>query len=96
MQYLGLTSLGSAMYDLEKKFTLTYTEIDNFIFYNTIGQAVFVNLTCVIGAFGLVFMIYAIKQSSLNTFIHYSLVGSAVTWFAFRLFSSTSSKAKKE
>tara|TARA_B110000967_G_scaffold110354_1_gene112920 strand:+ start:697 stop:1464 length:768 start_codon:yes stop_codon:yes gene_type:complete len=52
---------------------------DNFIFYNTIGQAVFVNLTCVIGAFGLVFMIYAIKQSSLNTFIHYSLVGSAVT-----------------
>ena len=52
---------------------------DNFIFYNTIGQAVFVNLTCVIGAFGLVFMIYAIKQSSLNTFIHYSLIGSTVT-----------------
>jgi len=52
---------------------------DNFNFYNTIGQAVFVNLTCLIGAFGLVFMIYGIKQSSLNTFIHYSLVGSTVT-----------------
>jgi len=52
---------------------------DNLIFYHTIGQAIFVNLTCVIGAFGLVFMIYAIKQSSLNTFIHYSLIGSTVT-----------------
>tara|TARA_B110000459_G_scaffold133795_1_gene146250 strand:- start:2060 stop:2890 length:831 start_codon:yes stop_codon:yes gene_type:complete len=52
---------------------------NNLIFYNTIGQAFFVNLTCIIGAFGLVFMIYAIKQSSLNTFIHYSLVGSTVT-----------------
>jgi len=52
---------------------------DNLIFYHTIGQAIFVNLTCVIGAFGLVFMIYAITQSSLNTFIHYSLIGSTVT-----------------
>ena len=44
--------------------------------YTTLSEAVFVNLTCIIGALGLVFMIYALKESTLNNFIHYSLLGS--------------------
>ena len=44
--------------------------------YMTLSEAVFVNLTCIIGALGLVFMIYALKESTLNNFIHYSLLGS--------------------
>ena len=52
---------------------------DDFLFYNTISQAIFVNTTCIIGALGLVFMVYGIKKSSLNTFIHYSLIGATVT-----------------
>lgn len=44
--------------------------------YTTLSAAVFVNLTCVIGALGLVFMIYALKNSTLNNFIHYNLLGS--------------------
>jgi len=36
-------------------------------------------LSCIIGALGLVFMIYALKESSLNNFIHYSLLGSIGT-----------------
>ena len=52
---------------------------NNFTFYNTIGQAVFVNLTCLIGALGLVFMIYALKNCSLSTFIHYSLIGASLS-----------------
>ena len=52
---------------------------DDLLFYNTIKQFAFVNLTCVIGALGLVFMVYGIKQSSLSMFIHYSLLGAIVT-----------------
>ena len=52
---------------------------DDLLFYNTISQAIFVNTTCIIGALGLVFMVYGIKKSSLNTFIHYSLIGATVT-----------------
>jgi len=44
--------------------------------YTTLSEAVFVNLTCIIGALGLVFMIYALKESTINNFIHYSLLGS--------------------
>lgn len=44
--------------------------------YTTLSEAVFVNLTCIIGALGLVFMIYALKESTLNNFIHYILLGS--------------------
>ena len=44
--------------------------------YTTFSEAVFVNLTCIIGALGLIFMIYALKESTLNNFIHYSLLGS--------------------
>ena len=44
--------------------------------YTTLCEAVFVNLTCIIGALGLVFMIYALKESTLNNFIHYSLLVS--------------------
>lgn len=49
---------------------------NNYTFYNTIGQAVFINLTCFVGALGLVFMIYALKKCSISTFIHYSLFGA--------------------
>jgi len=52
---------------------------EDLLFYNTIQQFAFVNLTCVIGALGLVFMVYGIKQSSLSMFIHYSLFGAIVT-----------------
>lgn len=44
--------------------------------YTTLSEAVFVNLACIIGALGLIFMIYALKESTLNNFIHYSLLGS--------------------
>ena len=48
----------------------------NFTIYTTLSEALFVNLTCTIGALGLIFMIYALKESTLNNFIHYILVGS--------------------
>ena len=52
---------------------------NGFAMYTTLSEALFVNLTCIIGALGLVFMIYALKESSLNNFIHYSLLGSIGT-----------------
>ena len=52
---------------------------ESFIFYPTLSELLYVNLTCIIGAFGLVFMIYALKESTLNNFIHYSLLGSIGT-----------------
>jgi len=52
---------------------------NGFTMYTTFSEALFVNLTCSIGALGLVFMIYALKESSLNNFIHYSLLGSIGT-----------------
>jgi drug/metabolite transporter (DMT)-like permease len=51
----------------------------NFTMYTTLSEALFVNLACIIGALGLVFMIYALKESTLNNFIHYSLLGSIGT-----------------
>jgi drug/metabolite transporter (DMT)-like permease len=51
----------------------------DFTIYTTLGEALFVNFTCIIGALGLVFMIYALKESTLNNFIHYSLLGSIGT-----------------
>ena len=48
----------------------------NFVIYSTLDEVLFVNLACIIGALGLVFMIYALKESTLNNFIHYSLLGS--------------------
>ncbi len=51
----------------------------NFTIYTTLSEALFVNLTCTIGALGLIFMIYALKESTLNNFIHYSLLGSIGT-----------------
>ena len=51
----------------------------HFTIYTTLSEALFVNLTCIIGALGLVFMIYALKESTLNNFIHYSLLGSIGT-----------------
>jgi drug/metabolite transporter (DMT)-like permease len=53
--------------------------VSDFTIYTTLGEALFVNSTCVIGALGLVFMIYALKESTLNNFIHYSLLGSIGT-----------------
>ena len=52
---------------------------NGFAMYTTFSEVLFVNLTCIIGALGLVFMIYALKESSLNNFIHYSLLGSIGT-----------------
>lgn len=52
---------------------------NGFAMYTTLSEALFVNLTCIIGALGLVFMIYALKESTLNDFIHYSLLGSIGT-----------------
>ena len=52
---------------------------NGFAMYTTFSEVLFVNLTCIIGAHGLVFMIYALKESSLNNFIHYSLLGSIGT-----------------
>ena len=51
----------------------------HFTIYTTLSEALFVNLTCIIGALGLIFMIYALKESTLNNFIHYSLLGSIGT-----------------
>ena len=51
----------------------------DFTIYTTLREALFVNFTCIIGALGLVFMIYALKESTLNNFIHYSLLGSIGT-----------------
>jgi drug/metabolite transporter (DMT)-like permease len=53
--------------------------VSDFTIYTTLGEALFVNSTCIIGALGLVFMIYALKESTLNNFIHYSLLGSIGT-----------------
>ena len=53
--------------------------VSDFTIYTTLGEALFVNSTCIIGALGLVFMIYALKESTLNNFIHYSLMGSIGT-----------------
>ena len=53
--------------------------VSDFTIYTTLGEALFVNLTCILGALGLVFMIYALKESTLNNFIHYSLLGSIGT-----------------
>lgn len=52
---------------------------ESFTIYTSLNEMLFVNLTCIIGAMGLVFMIYALKESTLNNFIHYSLVGSMGT-----------------
>jgi drug/metabolite transporter (DMT)-like permease len=57
-------------------FSVVLFSYDNQIFYITLTQAAFVNLACLIGALGLVFMIYALKKSSLSMFIHYSLFGA--------------------
>ena len=51
----------------------------NFAIYTTFYEALFVNLTCIIGALGLVCMAYALKESTLNSFLHYSLLGSIGT-----------------
>ena len=55
---------------------VVFLSINGFELYTTFSEVLFVNLTCIIGALGLVFMIYALKESSLNNFIHYSLLGS--------------------
>jgi drug/metabolite transporter (DMT)-like permease len=52
---------------------------NSFTIYTTFSEALFVNLTGIIGALGLVFMIYALKDTTLNNFIHYSLLGSIGT-----------------
>ena len=48
----------------------------NIPIYRSLSDAFFINLACIIGALGLVFMIYALKESTLNNFIHYNLLGS--------------------
>ncbi len=58
---------------------VVFLGVNGFTMYTTFSEALFVNLTCSIGALGLVFMIYALKESSLNNFIHYSLLGSIGT-----------------
>ena len=58
---------------------VVFLGMNGFETYTTLSEALFVNLTCIIGALGLVFMIYALKESTLNDFIHYSLLGSIGT-----------------
>ena len=60
-------------------FSVVLFSYDNHIFYSTLAQAAYVNLACLVGALGLVFMIYALKNSSLSMFIHYSLFGATVS-----------------
>ena len=47
----------------------------NFTMYTTLSEALFVNLACIIGALGLVFMIYALKESTLNNFYTLQFIG---------------------